>query len=160
MGCILAPLRGCHAELSAVRAARKFNVDSNNLAVTRTATGDVTYAHLPVGGLYFSDPNLIFRDQIRTQRILIGESVPIHTDGVAARRRLITHIENLITRTKILARISVAAQTPLHLQRCVLIHKRHLVNGAVTGITADSLGNVDAVIEINEVGKRIDPRPL
>ena len=143
-----------------LRMARKFKIDSKNLAVTRAATSDVTHADLHVGGSYLSDPNLIFRDQIRTQRILIGESVPIHTDGVAARRRLITHIENLITRPEIFAGVAMAAQTPLHLERCVLIHKRHLVYRAVTGITADSLGDVDAVIEIYEVGKRIDPRPL
>src|SRR5579864_5736469 len=119
------PLRGC-----AVRAFSQIQHQANNLSVTGTTTGDVTHADLAVGGLYFSDPNLILRDQVSTERILIGESAPIHANWIAARWLLITHVENLITRSEILPGVAMAAQAPLHLERCVLIHKRHLVDRA------------------------------
>ena len=132
----------------------------NKLAVTRAASGNLTYAHLSVGGFYLSDANLILRDQICAKRFLISESAAVHAKRVASRRGLISHIKDLITRAKILAGIAMAAQTPLHLERCVLIHIRHLVDRTVTGITSDSLGDVDAVIEVHEVGERVDARPL
>ena len=54
----------------------------------------------------------------------------------------------------------MATQAPLHLERRVLIHNGHLVDLTMTSVTADALGHVDAVIEINEIGERIDARPL
>ena len=53
----------------------------------------------------------------------------------------------------------MAVQTPLHLQRSVVIHQRHAVHGAVTGIATYTLVDVNAVIEISEVGKIVHPRP-
>src|SRR5579862_1049531 len=50
------------------------------LSMARTAVRDVAHARLSVGGFYFSDANLIFCDQVRTQRILIGESAAVHRD--------------------------------------------------------------------------------
>src|ERR1700678_1572296 len=76
------------------------------------------------------------------------------------RRLLITHIENLLARTEVIFRSAMAAQTPLHLQRFLLIHERHLVDWTVAGIAAHALGHVNAVVEKNEVGKLIHPRPL
>src|SRR6202034_1843280 len=60
----------------------------------------------------------------------------------------------------ILFRRTVAAQTPLHLQRFLLIHQRHLVDWTVAGVAAHSLIDMNAVIEIHEVRKLVHPRPL
>ena len=54
----------------------------------------------------------------------------------------------------------MAFQAPLHLQGFCLIHQGHLVDGAVTGVAADALGDVNAVIEKNEVRELINAGPL
>ena len=54
----------------------------------------------------------------------------------------------------------MAIETPLHLQRRGLVHQRHLVDRAVTGITADAFIDVNAVIEINEIRNLVHARPL
>jgi len=54
----------------------------------------------------------------------------------------------------------MTAEAPLHLERSVLVHQRHLVDGAVAGIASHSLGDVNAVIEKDEVRKLVDARPL
>src|SRR4029077_9029293 len=41
-----------------------------------------------------------------------------------------------------------------------LVHQGHLVDGAVTGVAADTLGDVNAVIEKNEVRELVDAGPL
>ena len=84
---------------------------------------------------------------------LIGVALAIHSDRIRAARRLVAHIEHLIARAQVVLRSAVAAEAPLHLQRFLLIHQRHRVDRAVAGVAADALGDVDAVIEINEVGK-------
>ncbi len=125
-----------------------------------SAAGDVANAILAIRRLYSSDANLIFGDQVSTQRILIGETAAVHGDGAARRGRLVAHIENLIPRAKTLAGIAMTAEAPLHLERSLLIHQRHLVDWTVTGIAADAFSDVNAVIEINEVRKLVDARPL
>ena len=54
----------------------------------------------------------------------------------------------------------MAVQTPLHQQRRSLKNQRHLVNGAVARATTNAFVDVNAVIEINEVGKTMDLYPL
>src|SRR5271154_6644057 len=54
----------------------------------------------------------------------------------------------------------MATQTPLHLQRFLLIHQRHLVDWTVAGVAAHTLIDMNAVVEINEVRKLVHPRPL
>jgi len=124
------------------------------------AACNVADAYLPVFGFHFADANLILFDQECAQRILIGESLAVHLNGITRRRRLIAHVEDLIARPEILTGIAMAPQAPLHLQTLLLIHQRHQVNRAMTSVAADSLGHVDAVIEINEIGKLIDAGPL
>ena len=51
-------------------------------------------------------------------------------------------------------------ETPFHIQRRDLIGKRHQVNSPVTGRAADALVYMNAVIEINEVGKIVHSSPL
>ena len=48
---------------------------------------------------------------------------------------------------------------PLHLQRSVIKHQRHTVYRTVAGVAAHAFINVNAVIEINKVGKIIHPVP-
>lgn len=133
---------------------------SEQLSVTRTATRYIADADLAVGSFYSSDTNLILGDQICPERILIGESAAIHTDGVGRRGWLVAHVENLVARAEILARMAMASQAPLHLQGFRLVHQGHLVDRAVAGVAADALGDVNAVIEINEVGELVDAGPL
>ncbi len=128
--------------------------------MARAAAGDVAYARLAVFGFHFADANFVFGDQVRAKSILICETLPIHRDRIVASRRLITHIKDLITGTQILAWIAMASQAPLHLQTFLLVHQRHLVHRPVAGIATDALGDVNAVIEIHEVGELIDARPL
>ena len=54
----------------------------------------------------------------------------------------------------------MASQAPFHLQTFLLVHDRHLIDRAVAGIAANALGDVNAVIEIDEVGELVDSRPL
>ena len=54
----------------------------------------------------------------------------------------------------------MTAQAPFHLQRFLLVHQRHQVHRTVTCIAADALGDVNAVIEKNEVWKLVNARPL
>jgi len=124
------------------------------------ATGDIADTDLAVGSIYSSDTNLIFGDQVSAERILIGESAVIHGDGICRRGRLVAHVKDLIARAQILAGIAMAAQAPLHLQTLLLVHQGHLVDGAVAGVAADTLGDVNAVIEIDEVGELVDASPL
>ncbi len=70
------------------------------------------------------------------------------------------HVENLIERPQRLFGIAVAAQAPLHQQGRRLKHQRHLIDGAVTRGTADTLVDVNAVIEIHEIGEAVNLYPL
>jgi hypothetical protein len=128
--------------------------------MARAATRYVADADLAVGCLYSSDTNLIFGDQVCAERILIGESAAIHADGVRRRGWLVAHVENLIARAEIFARIAMASQAPLHLQGFRLVHQGHLVYRAVAGVAADALGDVNAVIEVDEVGELVNAGPL
>src|SRR6266576_6438258 len=117
-------------------------------SVTRGTTGNVGHGAQP-----------IFGHQVASQRDLIGVSLAIDHDRFCAGRLFIAHIEYLIARPQIFFRRAMAVQTPLHLQRSVVIHQRHAVNGAVAGIAAHALIDMNAVIEINEIGEVVDPVP-
>jgi len=53
----------------------------------------------------------------------------------------------------------MAFEAPLHPQRCRAPCHRHLVDAAVALAARHPLGDVDAVIEIDEVGQRMDAVP-
>ena len=57
-------------------------------------------------------------------------------------------------------RLTVARETPFHLERVFLVDRRHIVDLSVARRTADALCYVDAVIEIREFGKVVDAFPL
>src|SRR5581483_3037311 len=129
-------------------------------SMARTAAGDIAHAGLAVGGLQLPYAYSVFGNQVRAQRVLVGETPAVHLHGIAGCRRQIAHVEYLVARPQILAGIAMAAQAPLHLQRLLLVHQRHGVHRAMTGVTANSLGDMDAVIEEDEVRQRVHPRPL
>src|ERR1700761_5899188 len=67
------------------------------------------------------------------------------------RTRLPVHVENILLFSKNFFGITVAVETPGHLQRVGLKYQRHLIDGAVTGGAAYTLVHVDAVIEIHVI---------
>ena len=91
--------------------------------------------------------NLVFAHQLRAE---VG----------LRRRRHVAHRRDLIAGPDVLSGIAVTIQAPLHLERFLLDHQRHLVDAAVAGFTADALGDVDAVIEIHEVRQIVDAHPV
>jgi len=97
--------------------------------------------------------------QVRAERKLIGVLLALHLDGLAARRLLVTHVENLVARPEIFFRRPMALQAPLHLQRSLVIHQGHAVHRTVAGVAAYTLIDMNAVIEIGEVGQIIHPGP-
>lgn len=74
--------------------------------------------------------------------------------------RPIVHPENFAAGPHIPFRVTMTIETPNHLQRSLLSHNRHLVNPAVAGGTPNALSDMDAVIEVREVGQIMDARPL
>ena len=70
------------------------------------------------------------------------------------------HIENLILRSQIPLRISVALETPLHIQRRSLEHQRHLVYRPVAGRAAHTLIHVNAVVEVNIIRQTVYLYPV
>lgn len=51
-------------------------------------------------------------------------------------------------------------QTPFHLQRLSLRHDRHLIDAAMASRTADTLGDVNRVIEVRKVRQVMHANPL
>jgi hypothetical protein len=54
----------------------------------------------------------------------------------------------------------VALETPLHLERGVLQHQRHLIDPPVARGASDALGDVHLMVEIHEIGQVVHPGPL
>src|SRR5208282_6054938 len=73
---------------------------------------------------------------------------------------LVAHVEHLVARAQKFFRRTVAVEAPLHLQRCLLVHEGHLVHGPVAVVAANAFGDMNAVVEIDEVRQLIDARPL
>jgi len=70
------------------------------------------------------------------------------------------HIRDLIFRAQYFFRIAMAFQTPFHVQRIDVVHQRHQVNATMTGRTTDAFIDVNAVVEIGEIGKVMHFRPF
>jgi hypothetical protein len=91
--------------------------------------------------------NVVFLDQPLAKRFLIFFG-------------LVPHFKDLILRADILFRVPVTIQAPLHVKRVCLPGQRHLIHPPMAGFAAYSLGNMDAVVEINVVWQIIDSVPL
>jgi len=119
------------------------------LTVTGVATGDIGHGAQPV-----------FRFQSITERELIGETRTVDHDRRCTRGLLISHVEHLIAWPQIFFWSTMTIEAPLHLQRSVLIHQRHAVNRPVASVAADTLVDMNAVVEINVVGQLVHASPL
>src|SRR5437764_6664475 len=53
----------------------------------------------------------------------------------------------------------MAIQTPMHRQRCSLAGQLHLVDRAMAGRTADALGDMDRMIEVDVARQLVDALP-
>jgi hypothetical protein len=104
--------------------------------------------------------HVVFLEQSRSELRLIRIALSIHNHRIRAVRRLVAHIENFFPRTQLVLRRAMTTQTPLHLQRFLLIHERHQVHWAMTRIAPNTFRDVNTVIEKDKVGKLIHPRPL
>ena len=71
-----------------------------------------------------------------------------------------THTEDVVTIADLPLRVIMAVETPAHLQAGRPPHQRHLVNATVAALTADPLGHMNAVVEVNKVGQVMDTRPF
>src|SRR5438128_8903998 len=84
--------------------------------------------------------------QFAATRELIGGGLP-------------PHIENPVGRSQIFFRGAMTVEAPLHVQRYDPRGQRHGVDPAMAGRASDAFGDVDAVIEIDEVGQVVDAIP-
>ena len=69
------------------------------------------------------------------------------------------HREHFLLRPDELLWVAMTLETPLHIQRRDLISQRHQIDSPVTSRATDAFVYVNAVIEINEVGKVVNPSP-
>ena len=97
--------------------------------MTRRAVGEFARRAQPVPA-----------SQLRAARLLIGRRPPFD-------------VVDLIARTQDRFRIAMTVEAPLHVERRDTARQRHPVDRAVTGAATDALGDVNAVIEIDEAGK-------
>ena len=105
------------------------------LAVADRAVGELAGLHA------------VFGDELRTQAFLVGWI-------------LVIHVKDLVARADVLGGIAVAIETPFHIQRFGFPHQGHLIDLAVARLAANALVDVDAVVEIGEVGQVVDAIPL
>src|SRR5207245_3660762 len=88
------------------------------------------------------------------------EELGVRRSLALARRRLPGHVEDMRLRAHVLLRIAVAFEAPAHAQVRVFARDRHLVHASVAAHAADSLLEMDAVIEIDEVREIVNALPL
>src|SRR5947209_12773964 len=91
--------------------------------------------------------NLILGDEPASQLQLI-------------RRRRVIDAEHGVARAHVALRVAVAVDAPFHLQRLLLPHERHAIDLSVAGRAADALVQMDAVVEVHEIGQVVHARPL
>ena len=91
--------------------------------------------------------NFVLRDQFAADLFLIA-------------RGLVAHSENELPRPDIFLRVAVTVQAPLHLERGMLRDERHTVHSPMTDLAAHALVDVDAVVEIDEIGEIVHSRPV
>src|SRR5262245_26403874 len=65
-----------------------------------------------------------------------------------------------VGRLNIALRMTMALQAPLHKQRVFSPRNWHLIDRSMTSRTLDASIHMNAVIEINEIRKIVDARPL
>lgn len=73
--------------------------------------------------------------------------------------RCVRHIKHFVVRPEIAFRVTMTIETPFHRQRLALPRKRHLIDPSMTGGATDAFADVNAVIEIDILGKIVYSRP-
>ena len=91
--------------------------------------------------------NFVLLYQLRTELLLI-------------RGRLVRNAENLILWTHVIFGMPMAIETPGHLERVLRPCKGHGPDRTVARCAPNTLSHMNAVIEINKLGKRIDAYPF
>ena len=74
--------------------------------------------------------------------------------------RLVAHRKDFLARAQKFLGSTVAIETPLHLERLLLPGQRHPVDWTVAGRAAHALADMDAVIEVHEVGQIVHAGPF
>src|ERR1700722_14142703 len=69
------------------------------------------------------------------------------------------HVVNLLARPEVQLGLPVAVEAPFHLQAVHLPHQGHFVDSPVTGAATNALGNMNAVIEIDEFRQIVNASP-
>lgn len=116
--------------------------------MTSVATGNIAFS-----------PQFVFSYQVQSKGVLVCERLPVDREWTICRRLFVSHVENLVARSQVFFRSPVAIETPLHLQRCVVVHQRHSIDGTVTGIASHTFVDVNTVVKVNEIRKIVDPCP-
>ena len=70
------------------------------------------------------------------------------------------HVKDLLLWTNEFLRLTVARETPFHLQAVLLVNGRHVVDLPVTGRAADALCYMNAVVKVDVFRQVVDPQPL
>jgi hypothetical protein len=91
--------------------------------------------------------NVVFLNQLAALLLLIRGRCPGHT-------------EDLVPGPNEPLRVPVAVETPTHVESVDLSHQGHLVNLPVAGGASDTLLYMDAVVEVDKVGKIVNSPPL
>ena len=91
--------------------------------------------------------NVVFLDQATTKRDLVLVRRPVK-------------VEYGLFRAQIFFWLAMAAQTPLHLERAALLGQRHLIDLTMTGRTANTFIDMNAVVEINKIAQVMHAIPL
>src|SRR5947209_6004483 len=69
------------------------------------------------------------------------------------------HVEDLVAWTKRVLGMAMAVEAPAHSQGRRLPRQRHPIDRAMTGGAAHALGDVNAMVEVDVIGKHMDPLP-
>ena len=91
--------------------------------------------------------DVIFLHQLLSKRDLI-------------RSGLIAHCEDLVLWADVIFRMAVAVQAPAHIKRVCFRCQRHFIHATVTGFASHTLGDVDAVVEVDIIWQVVHTIPL
>ena len=91
--------------------------------------------------------DVIFLHQLLSERDLI-------------RSGLVAHCEDLVLWADVIFRMAVAVQAPAHIKRVCFRCQRHFIHATVTGFASHTLGDVDAVVEVDIIWQVVHTIPL
>ena len=91
--------------------------------------------------------NFVFPDQFSAERELI-------------RGRQIIHAEHVLSGADEAFRFTVTLEAPVHVKSVFTPHERHLIDPAMTSGTADTLVDMNAMVEIDKAREIVDSGPL